>query len=218
MVVDDHASARQSVADVLGMAGYQVVACASAVEALNRLADTPADVIVTDLQMPGMSGLEFIAELGSRRISSQVLMITAHASVATAVEAMRLGAFDYLEKPFDAAQLEDSVRKACERGRLLSQDAAPATGSAAAGTPGPATGPATGPAMIGSSPAMRTLREQIARVAHTDETVLICGESCVGKELIAGAIHAQSVRAAGPLVGLNCPTLSEQLAESELFG
>ncbi|MEM8864200.1 MAG: sigma-54 dependent transcriptional regulator, partial [Planctomycetota bacterium] len=178
----------------------EVVACASAVDALNRLAEETVDVIITDLQMPGMTGLEFIGEIGRRQIAAQVLMITAHASVTTAVEAMRLGAFDYLEKPFDATQLEQSVAQALDRGKLLSR------------------GEAAGPAMIGNSPAMQQLREQIARVALTDETVLICGESGVGKELIAQAIHAQSQRASGPMVSVNCPVLSEQLTESELFG
>ena len=111
MVVDDHSSARQSVVDVLTLAGYEVVSCASAVEALNRLTTAVVDVIVTDLQMPGMTGLEFIEELSRRQVNAQILMITAHASVATAVEAMRLGAFDYLEKPFDAVQLERSVEQ-----------------------------------------------------------------------------------------------------------
>jgi len=203
LVVDDHATARQSVADVLGCAGYEVAACASAVEALNRLAKHPADVIVTDLQMPGMTGLEFISEIGRRELCAQVLMITAHASVSTAVEAMQLGAFDYLEKPFDANRLEQSVAQAFERGRLLAQ----ADSSAGRGV-----------AMIGDSAPMQRLREQIARVAGTDETVLICGESGVGKELIAQAIHAASRRSGQPMVSLNCPVLSEQLAESELFG
>ncbi len=202
MVVDDHSSARQSVVDVLTLAGYEVVSCASAVEALNRLTTAVVDVIVTDLQMPGMTGLEFIEELSRRQVNAQILMITAHASVATAVEAMRLGAFDYLEKPFDAVQLERSVEQACQRGQLLLADEVTVTA----------------PSMIGDSVVMRDLREQIKRVATTDETVLICGESGVGKELIARAIHQQSQRHAGPMVSLNCPVLSEQLTESELFG
>lgn len=204
LVVDDHATARQSVVDVLQLSGYEVAACASAVEALNRLATAPVEVVVTDLQMPGMNGLEFIAEIGRRQVAAQVLMITAHASVETAVEAMRLGAFDYLEKPFDVTALEQSVSRAIERGRLM--------------TPPAPSSEVRGPAMIGDSRAMQTLREQIARVAQTDETVLICGESGVGKELVARAIHAQSPRHAGPMVSLNCPVLSEQLTESELFG
>ena len=123
LVVDDHARARESVADVLRCASYEVAMCASATEALVRLADRPVDVVVTDLQMPGMDGLEFIREIERRRFGVQVLMITAHASVASAVEAMRHGAFDYLEKPFDAAALERSVSQACERRRLVSQPA-----------------------------------------------------------------------------------------------
>ena len=101
LVVDDHASARTAVADVLEHAGYEVAACSSATEALNRLCAERFEVVITDLQMPGMDGLELVRELQQRRAAVEVLMITAHASVASAVDAMRLGAFDYLEKPFD---------------------------------------------------------------------------------------------------------------------
>ncbi|QDU88238.1 Transcriptional regulatory protein ZraR [Pirellulimonas nuda] len=205
LVVDDHAAARQSVADVLGCAGYAVRTCSSAVEALNVLRDARADVVVSDLQMPGMSGLELVREVERRRIPSAVLMITAHASVSTAVEAMRSGAFDYLEKPFDAGKLEDCVARALDRRRI---EARSERGAAAPGEV----------EMLGESEAMRRLRDQIERIARTDETVLICGESGVGKELVARTLHAQSRRGAGPFVGLNCPVLSEQLTESELFG
>lgn len=210
LVVDDHAQARESVADVLRVAGYEVATCASATEALGRLARQPVDVIITDLQMPGMNGLEFIRELERRRLGAQILMITAHASVSSAVEAMRLGAFDYLEKPFDVVKLERSVAQACDRRRLFDQYA---TSSPSPQPPAPSSS-----AMIGNSVAMRDLRERIAQVAGTDETVLICGESGTGKELVAQLIHALSRRAAEPLVSLNCPVLSTQLTESELFG
>jgi DNA-binding NtrC family response regulator len=209
LVVDDHAPARESIADVLRCAGYEVAICASATEALARLADRPVDVVVTDLQMPGMDGLEFIREIERRRLGVQVLMITAHASVASAVEAMRHGAFDYLEKPFDATALERSVSQACDRRRLVSQSPAAETRPAAS---------FAAPQMIGSSRAIEELRARTAQIAATDETVLICGESGTGKELVAQTIHAQSRRAAGPLVSLNCPVLSTQLTESELFG
>lgn len=200
LVVDDHATARQSVVAVLDCAGYQVDQCASAVEALARMQTCVPDVVVTDLQMPGMNGIEFIQQIAARRHACQVLMITAHASVDTAVEAMRLGVFDYLEKPFDADRLETSVARAAQRCGLASD------------------GEANPTEIIGQSPAMQRLRDEIARIAATDETVLIGGESGVGKELIAKSLHAQSARSAGPLVGVNCPVLSEQLAESELFG
>jgi DNA-binding NtrC family response regulator len=209
LVVDDHARARESVADVLRAADYDVDACASATEALKRLEKSPVDVIVTDLQMPGMNGMDFIREIERRRWNAQVLMITAHGSVATAVEAMRLGAFDFIEKPFDAQALERSVAQACQRRSLYSS---PVT------TPGALLADPGGSTMIGGSLVMQQLRDRIAQVARTDETVLISGESGTGKELVARSIHAISRRAKGPLVSLNCPVLSAQLTESELFG
>jgi DNA-binding NtrC family response regulator len=220
LVVDDHASAREAVADVLRQAAYEVTTCASAMEALSRLATAPADVVVTDLQMPGMDGLEFIREIERRRLDAQVLMITAHASVLSAVEAMRHGAFDYLEKPFDAVKLERSVAQACDRKRLLREGSRGEERGASAirtnvNSP---QAPAPSPLLIGNSAPMQQLRQRISQVAATDETVLICGESGTGKELVAKTIHAQSRRAAKALVSLNCPALSAQLTESELFG
>src|SRR4051812_48894766 len=211
LVVDDHASAREAVTEVLRQAQYDVCACASAMEALGKLAAEKIHVVVTDLQMPGMDGLEFIREIERRRHDVQVLMITAHGSVTTAVEAMRLGAFDYIEKPFNAVALEQSVARACDRCRLHAADGGSRTKHQ--GSPR-----IVGPALLGSSIAMQSLRERIAQVAATDETVLVCGESGTGKELVARTIHGTSRRAAGPLVSLNCPALSAQLTESELFG
>jgi len=161
--------------------------------------------------MPGMDGLELIRQIHQRRLRVQVLMITAHATIASAVEAMRHGAFDYLEKPFDATRLEKLAARAMERGRLLDPEA-DATRQATDCLAADAIG------MVGDSRAMRKLRGRIAQVAPTDETVLICGESGTGKELVAQAIHALSRRAGGPLVSLNCPALSTHLTESELFG
>lgn len=210
LVVDDHVAARASVIDVLRCAGYAVEGLASAVEALPLLDRRAFDVVITDLQMPGIDGLEFIGQLSRRRLPTQVIMITAHATIASAVEAMRLGAFDYLEKPFDVVSLERVVARAMERGRLCAPDEAKLASDRGA------VGGDLG--MVGASAAMERLRRRLRQVAPTDETVLICGESGTGKELVARAIHAASRRAERPLVSLNCPALSPQLAESELFG
>lgn len=206
LIVDDHARARQSMGDILSCAGHQVVCCASAVEGLRRLEQTAFDVIITDLQMPGMTGLELIKALQQRGEEAPIIMVTAHASVSSAVEAMRHGAFDYIEKPFNADQIEQLVNRALHQGAAAaSRSTVPAEGASAA-------------AMIGSSAAMQLLRHKIRQVAPTAETVLITGESGVGKELVARAVHDASRRADKALVSLNCPVLSPQLMESELFG
>ena len=208
MVVDDHRQARESMADALRSAGHEVVCCASAPEALQVLEREDFDCVLTDLKMPGMNGVEFIVQLEQRRLSAATVMVTAYATVATAVEAMRHGAFDYIEKPFNADQLERLVGQAISHSRLVRQDIR----GAARGIQ------CAAPEMIGSSPQMRLLRERIAQVAPAPETVLITGESGTGKELVARAIHAAGDRRDKELVSLNCPVLSAQLMESELFG
>lgn len=206
LVVDDHSSARQSVVDILSGAGYQVTATSSAAEALKVLSTQPADLIFTDLMMPGMDGLEFIQNLVSRKIDCQIVMFTAHASVATAVQAMRLGAFDYIEKPFTVEQLEDAARRALAHGRAMGRRCSiPALAQQL-------------PELIGQSLAMQQLRQLIQQAAPTSETVLISGESGTGKELVARAVHAYSNRREQAWVGVNCPALAPQLMESELFG
>ena len=206
LVVDDHRKVREAMADILRQAGHTVESLSSGAEALDELAKKSYDVIITDLQMPGMTGLEFIRQLESIRHGAQILMVTAYASVTTAVDAMRLGAFDYIEKPFGAEQLEQLVERALLHGRVI--DGQRKLGGAAD----------TLLSMIGSSEQIEALKAKIARIAATGETVLIAGESGTGKELVARAIHALSSRADAPLVSLNCPVLSAHLMESELFG
>ncbi|OHB67136.1 MAG: sigma-54-dependent Fis family transcriptional regulator [Planctomycetes bacterium RBG_13_63_9] len=208
LVVDDHQQVRESMADALRESDYQVTCCCSAHEALGVLDRERFDCIVTDLKMPGMNGVEFIIQIEQRRIASPVVMVTAHASVASAVEAMRHGAFDYIEKPFRVDQLNCLVSQAIRHGRLLRQRSAGDGREEASGAP----------TMIGSSPQMQALRARIAQISPTPETVLITGESGTGKELVAKAVHAGSDRHSGPLVSLNCPVLSAHLMESELFG
>lgn len=207
LVVDDNARARQSMVDVLQAAGHEVIACASAIEALKVTEQHPLEVIITDLQMPGMDGLAFIRTLSQRGHDAQIVMVTAFASVGSAVEAMRFGAFDYIEKPFDVEQLEQLVARALRHGEKVGRRSSV-----------PAAEPTWQGMMIGQSPAIERLRERIAQAAPTDEIVLIAGESGTGKELVARCLHAASRRAERALVSLNCPALSPQLMESELFG
>ncbi|MBX7169201.1 MAG: sigma-54 dependent transcriptional regulator [Pirellulales bacterium] len=206
LVVDDHAPARESMCDILRQAGHEVDAAVGASQALARMKTESYDVVLTDLQMPGMSGLEFLRQIRQRDHGPQVILVTGYASVSTAVEAMRDGAFDYIEKPFDAEQLEGLVARAIQQAGLIDQRAT---------ISGPASMSAS---MVGSSEVMQRLRGRVAQVARSQETVLICGESGTGKELVARAVHAASPRSAAPLVSLNCPVLSAQLMESELFG
>ncbi len=207
LVVDDHRQARESMADVLRVAGHDVATCGSGKQALNRLEQQAVDVILTDLQMPGMTGLDLLKEVRRFHGDAQVVVVTAHGTVAAAVEAMRLGAFDFIEKPFDARELESVVERALTQESVVRQQGSLANVRSDASH-----------ALIGESHAMRQLRAQIKRIAATDETVLIIGESGTGKELVAQALHGGSRRADRPLVSLNCPALSPQLMESELFG
>ena len=207
LVVDDHPQARASMTDTLRMLGNQVTCVSSGSEALQVLANKSIDLIVTDLQMPGMSGLDLIRELHRRKHGAQIVMVTAHATVSAAVDAMRHGAFDFIEKPFTADQLEQLVSRALRHGQLLDDQTNLSAGLAD-----------DTPRMIGSSAAMQHLRSAIVRAAPTNETILICGESGTGKELVARAVHAASNRASAALVSLNCPVLSAHLLESELFG
>lgn len=207
LVVDDNARARQSMVDVLRHSRHEVFSCSSGREALQLLDRETIDVIVTDLQMPGMTGLELIRALEARKFDGQVVMVTAFATVEAAVDAMRHGAFDFIEKPFDAEQLEHLVGRALHHGQRNE------TRSTVL-----ASVPDWHGLMIGRSEPLATLRRRIAQVAPTDETVLITGESGTGKELVARCLHAASKRSSGSFVGLNCPALSPQLMESELFG
>jgi DNA-binding NtrC family response regulator len=207
LIVDDNARARQSMVEVLAAAGHDVASSASAIEALKIVEQSQFDIIITDLQMPGMDGLAFIRTLSERKIDAQIVMVTAFASVTSAVEAMRYGAFDYIEKPFDVEQLESLVARALRHGEKVGRRSSV-----------PAAAPSWESIMVGSSRAMQLLHERIAQAAPTDETVLIMGESGTGKELVARCLHAASRRIGRALVSLNCPALSPQLMESELFG
>ncbi len=212
LVVDDKEMMRDSVATILGRRGHTVATAPGGEAALDRIAEKRPDAVVTDLQMPGMSGLDLLAAI--RRIDEglPVVFMTAYGSVETAVEAMREGAFDYITKPFGGDELAISVERAIEHGRLRRENEVL---KAAAGTP---VASASGTNMVGDGPRMAAVRHRLERIADSHGTVLVTGESGTGKEVAARWIHDASPRRDGPFLAINCAALSASLLESELFG
>jgi DNA-binding NtrC family response regulator len=202
LVVDDDPQIREVLETRLESKGYQVATAGDGEEALSVVRGGGLDLIITDLRMPGMDGLELMRRLQDVRDRPPVIFLTAHGSVSEAVEAMKLGAYDFLEKPYSGADLLGMVQRALSEG-------APAPAPAGAGEE---------PSLAGISPAMARVAGLIERVASTPSSVLVTGESGTGKELVARTLHAQSDRADQPLVIIDCGALPDSLLESELFG
>jgi len=209
LVVDDERSMRELLSIVLAREGYQVVAAETGRQALQVLERQPIDLLISDIKMPDMSGVDVLRAAREADHDVAGIMITAFASTETAVEALRLGASDYLTKPFDVDELKIVVRNAIERRQLRQENLAL---KRALDTTHQFAG------IIGRSEAMVRVFRLIETIAPTGSTVLISGESGTGKELVARAIHAQSLRRDRPFVALNCGALTETLLESELFG
>jgi two-component system, NtrC family, response regulator HydG len=220
LVVDDKEMMRDSVASSLQRAGFEVATADRAEAAIERIAQRRPDVVITDLKMPGMTGIELLERVREIDEELPVVLMTAFGTIETAVEAMRLGAFDYITKPFEGDELIITVKRAVSHGRIVRENALlrlEAEGPRS-GAPDPAGEP-TGPArLIGDSGAMRRVRQQVEAVAGSQGTVLISGESGSGKEVVARAIHEASDRRGRPFLAVNCAALSESLLESELFG
>ncbi|MFA6108195.1 MAG: sigma-54 dependent transcriptional regulator [Candidatus Latescibacterota bacterium] len=210
LVVDDEQVVRESLREWFAEDGYTVAAAASGREALQAVTQAPWDILLIDIKMPGMDGLELQRKLKEVTPDAVIVIMTAYASVDTAVQALKDGAYDYITKPFDPEELERIVTKAAERQQLLreNQQLKEQIAAATDGTD----------ELIGRSPELEQVRTLVRSVAPTDTTVLITGESGTGKELVARAIHRASPRRAMPLVVANCAGLPEGLIESELFG
>ena len=206
LIADDAANLRKVLAAMLGREGHKSVCVADGQAALSRLAQGGIDLIITDLKMPGVDGLELLTAVKRLDAALPVIVITAHGTVDTAVAALKKGAFDYITKPFEREELELAVRKAAavaaSTGRL-SHD------------PGDAPGRFR---LVGLSPAMAAIYDIIDRVADAPSTVLITGESGTGKELVAAALHGQSGRRDRALIKVNCGAIPKDLVESEFFG
>ena len=208
-VVDDDQISLKNLRRILEKAGYKVFTFSSPLRALTRLEEDNCDLLITDLKMPFMNGLELFNRAQRIHPSMEAIIITGYASLEGAVEATKEGAFHYLAKPFHPDQLKSLVKQALEQ-KLIRE---PLFGEQK--EPG---GHSTGPVMIGDSPGISRVKEMVAQIASADCSVLITGESGTGKELVARAIHAQSARAAGPFVAFNCAAFSEDLIANELFG
>ncbi len=208
-VVDDQAILRDSITATLTREDHRVTAFDDPIEALAQIKQIGFDVILSDLKMPRMDGLALIREVRGMGLDTPIIMMTAYATVSTAVEAMKIGAFDYLQKPFESEALVVLIERALEHTRLRRENEALRISVDDLGRRRE---------LVGSSPTMARLREQVSRVAASHSTVLITGESGTGKELVAASIHRQSPRADRPMLCLNCAALSANLLESELFG
>lgn len=209
LVVDDEKPMRESLKDWLREDGYEVGLAAGGMDAIDMAMKNGWEVILLDLKMPGMDGLETLRKLKEVRPDAEILMMTAYATVDTAVQAMKEGAFDYLVKPFDPEEVQIQIQKIVSHKELLLENILLRK---------KLEEKYQYDEIIGKSDAMQALFELIARVAPTDSTVLITGESGTGKELIARAIHANSQRCYMPFIAVSCGALPESLLESELFG
>ena len=206
LIVDDEAGVRSALSGVLKDEGYSVDAVDSGEACLERVVRQTYDVIVLDIWLPGLDGLATLHKLRERNVDAQVIMISGHGNIESAVRAIKMGAFDFVEKPLSLDKTVLVARNALRQRRLEAENRALRAHVDRRLV------------MIGESPAMEHLREQIAKAAPTNGRVLVYGESGTGKELVARSVHAMSRRAAGAFVEVNCAAIPEELIESELFG
>jgi DNA-binding NtrC family response regulator len=209
IVIDDEPRQRNILKTILDDEGYEVHTAPSAEKGLELIKELSPDIILTDLKMSGLSGLQLLDHLPEDSIKPSVILMTAYGTISSAVEAMKKGAFDYLSKPLEKDSILLTVRKADERMQLLKENISLRK---------ELYGKFSMDGIIGASPKMKELIEVARKVASTPVTVLISGESGTGKELIARAIHYNSQRRSGPFTAINCAAIPENLIESELFG
>jgi len=206
LVIDDEKDIRTSLTGILEDEGYQVISAASGVEGIEAVQQELPDLILLDIWMPGMDGLETLAKLKLMFPQVTVIMISGHGTIETAVRATKLGAFDFIEKPLSLEKVLISVANALKLQELTAENAELKRSAA------------NEYELIGNAPILADLREQIMRVAPTTASVLVTGENGTGKELVARSIHYYSPRRERPFIAINCAAIPEELIESELFG
>ena len=209
MVVDDKRGSREALEKMIAKEDYRVSVAHDAETALKIFDTEPAHLVITDLKMPGMDGISLLKELKRKSPETEVILISGHGTVETAVEAMREGAYDFITKPLERVVVLKAISKAREKQDLIRENA---------DLRAKLQNLTDSHGIIGNSSAIHEVKELIRQVAPTSANVLILGESGTGKELIANAIHKSSERAGGPFIKVNCAALPETLLESELFG
>ncbi|MBZ9558307.1 MULTISPECIES: sigma-54 dependent transcriptional regulator [unclassified Modicisalibacter] len=211
LIVDDEEHLRITASQTLELAGYRPQTVGDAESALTTLEEDYPGVVISDIRMPGMDGLALLREVRRRDPDLPVILITGHGDISTAVEAMREGAWDFLEKPFAGERLAEVVRRAVDKRRLsLENRHLKAELDAQRAAPGPR--------IVGRTPAMQHLTTMLQRISQVETDVLLFGETGVGKDLVARSLHERSSRGGQPFVAINCGAVPENIIESELFG
>ena len=209
LLIDDDAVFRHVLADELEQRGYEVLAVGTGAEGCEAVTARALQIVLLDLQLPDMSGLDVLRCIRDADVGAEIIMVTGHGSIDTAIEAIRLGAFDYVAKPCPLDELEVRIQRALERNSLQKRASLLERGL---------TPPDPGSSFVGESPAFRRVKDLIERVAQSDSTILIFGETGTGKEVAAKLVHARSPRRAKPFVVVDCAALQDDLLQNELFG
>ena len=206
LVIDDEKSIRNTLKEILEYEGHEVQDAADGLEGLKKIEAEKFDIVLCDIKMPKMDGLELLDKIMEIQSETPVIMISGHGTIETAVEAIKKGAYDFISKPLDLNRMLITLRNALDRSSLVKETKTLKKKISRSND------------MVGDSAPIRKIKEMIAKVAPTDARVLITGENGTGKELVAKWVHEQSDRNASPLVEVNCAAIPSELIESELFG
>ncbi len=206
LIIDDEKSIRKTLGEILSYEGYKIDEAGDGEEGLKKFREKTYDVVLCDIKMPKIDGIEFLEKSRESNADVPIIMISGHGTIETAVEAVKKGAFDYISKPPDLNRLLITIRNAMDKTSLVTE------------TKVLKRKVSKTPEMIGDSPSIKKIKDTIEKVAPTDARVLITGENGVGKELVARWLHEKSSRAGSPIVEVNCAAIPTELIESELFG
>lgn len=206
LIIDDEKSIRKTLTEILSFEGYKIEEAADGEEGLKKFKEKTFDLVLCDIKMPKLDGIEFLQKAGEINPDVPIIMISGHGNIETAVDAVKKGAYDYISKPPDLNRLLITIRNAMDKGILVTETKVLKRRVSKVQE------------MIGESSPIKKIKETIEKVAPTDARILITGENGVGKELVARWVHEKSNRASGPIVEVNCAAIPTELIESELFG